>query len=198
MWDNGSDDTDEFPYLPANNHGQNTEIRPISEGSGHSRDSRRQRWGRSSFSPDEIQALESPLQDEPVALEDSQERDTPVFFANHGIKKNSEKTDDRPRNLNNFQKVAKVVLLIIPAIFFAAAAHFINGIMTDFKLFSASFSVFQGVFWPSFVFLVIDLVWWKKPADLESQRDAEKNCCCSAGKWKIAALLLVNKIYKQI
>lgn len=132
------------------------------------------RWGRSNFTRDELIALDIPLQ-----TKNSNSR--PPIFASKTVQ------------LTLCQKIVITIIIILPALCFTAAAHFINDIMTDFKLFSASFSVFQGVFWPSFIFLVIDAI---SGATLRDGGDEPSSRClglCWAnGRWKLTLWLIVR------
>ncbi|OXA51956.1 hypothetical protein Fcan01_13797 [Folsomia candida] len=138
------------------------------------------RWGRSNFTRDELIALDIPLQ-----TKNSNSR--PPIFASKTVQ------------LTLCQKIVITIIIILPALCFTAAAHFINDIMTDFKLFSASFSVFQGVFWPSFIFLVIDAI---SGATLRDGGDEPSSRClglCWAnGRWKLTLWLIFHSILASI
>jgi hypothetical protein len=111
--------------------------------------SQQHRWGRSNFTTDEINVLDTPL---PTHLNPSREK--------LGV------------------RILRILLVLLPALCFTGAVHLINDIMTDFKLFSASFSLFQGLFWPSLVFFLVDLITGKEKVKKD--------------KWKLLFWVLVS------
>lgn len=93
------------------------------------------------------------------------------------------------------RRVVGILLVTIPAVLFSTAAHFIDWSMSDFQLFSSSFFIFQGIFWPSFGILLTDIFCTGKipTTKLKSTKgdNTSSNNTPGTPKWKTFVLTVV-------
>lgn len=176
--------SDDVPYLPPeqyNDYENQKNIQRLSQ-SQASLSQAEQRRGRSNFSEDEIRELDGPSPAVssynvpptnntipcPPSLSDILRSSNEVSNNEQTYGRHESESLGRPSNALPHQSPCNyeiswgrrfigILLIIIPAVFFSVAAHFIDWSMSDFQLFSASFFIFQGVFWPSFGILLTDL-----------------------------------------
>ncbi len=183
--DSSSDDVPYLPPDQYNNYEKQKSIQRLSQ-SEASLSQAEQRRGRSHFSADEIRELDGPSPavlpvssynvppatntipsppslsnilrspNEVSNIDDTHGRNESASF---GMPSNALPHHQPPHNyeISWGRRFIGILLITIPAVFFSAAAHFIDWSMSDFQLFSASFFIFQGVFWPSFGILLTDL-----------------------------------------
>lgn len=168
--------SDDVPYLPPEQYQAYQSQTSLSK--------LEQRRGRSYFTADEIEELDSPSgndnpsvlprstiprptsqpdifwtgnQDEvPAAHVQTKPNFAPSRLSNLESNPNpiGELGDDK--RISWGRRVLGTLLIAIPAILFSVAAHFIYTV-SDFQLFSISFFIFQGVFWPCFGIIFTDL-----------------------------------------
>ncbi|ODM96599.1 Protein saal1 [Orchesella cincta] len=136
-----------------------------------------QRRGRSHFTDDELRELDLPIgaQSHHVGAISSIPRPSSPSHTETGWS-TVDLSQPTPSNLDNNmrfhyarepslqsskiswgRRTLGILLIMIPAVLFSVAVHFVDWSMSDFQLYSASFFIFQGIFWPSFGMLLIDL-----------------------------------------
>ncbi|CAL8094715.1 unnamed protein product [Orchesella dallaii] len=171
-----------------------------------------QRKGRSYFTEDELRELDSPVGSEsshnvgPVSSIPRPPSPTGGEWSTVDLSQPTPSNLDmtfqyarepslQSRRISWGRRTLGIFLVTIPAVLFSVAVHFVDWSMSDFQLFSASFFIFQGIFWPSFGMLLIDQFCLSKArskSTVPSKGSSVIGSIRETPKWLLTACVVVH------